>query len=161
MAWAAVVLLMMLSAAALVWKGARRSSGTPTSVSNERVQQLLQGSAVWDRLEGIRLVAQLPHVDQTTVSALLETLRQDDNNNVRLAVVTALRRRADDAEVQRAVGRAILEQQSPVVQMEILGQIVATRPPGGPETLRTKLSDDSLQPEVRQAIETALAELEP
>jgi anti-sigma-K factor RskA len=159
-AWAVAVLLLLVALGTRVREGAT-PAGDEAGVSNRQVRELLERPAVWDRLEGARQAAQLQRIDRQTTEVLLQVLRTDDNNNVRLMVVTALRRHAGDPGVQRDVGRAILQQQSPVVQMEILNDIVAMRTPEGRRTLRSKLRDDSLQPAVRQAMETALMELEP
>lgn len=72
-----------------------------------------------DRLKGVQLVNDLPEASTAVVQALIITLNEDDNTNVRLAALESLVRFADQPDVRTALIGAIAKQTSPLVQIAL------------------------------------------
>ena len=76
------------------------------------------------------------------VTALLDTLKHDDNVNVRLASIDALRRFAERTDVRRAAIDVLQTQRSPLVQMALIDFVVETQDRDAAGALR-RISGDS------------------
>jgi hypothetical protein len=104
---------------------------------------LLQQQSASERLKGVTWSSQIEQPGGEVVSALIETLRHDQNVNVRLASVDALRRFGGRAAVRGSVVDALSQQESPLVQMALIDFIVETQGPDAVMVLR-RLADDMM-----------------
>jgi hypothetical protein len=128
---------------------------------------LLQQQSASDRLQGVAFSGRLEQPGSEVVTALLDTLLDDPNVNVRLAAVEALRRFADRAEVRRGTVAALPRQTSPLVQMALIDFVaesagtepVSALPADWPAMLRTVASDTMAEDAVRQRATQVLQQL--
>jgi len=120
---------------------------------------LLQGPSASDRLKGVAWAADLDGSGTTVVGALLETLANDPNVNVRLASVDALRRFAERDAVRRGAVEALARQTSPIVQMALIDFVVDARLTAAKDALSRLAMDQSVHQAVRARAERGLREV--
>jgi hypothetical protein len=103
---------------------------------------LMQQQSASERLKGVSWSNSLEGPGDEIVTALLDTLRHDDNVNVRLASIDALRRFAERNDVRRAAIDVLQTQRSPLVQMALIDFVVETQDRDAAGALR-RISGDS------------------
>jgi hypothetical protein len=121
---------------------------------------LMQQESVTERLKGVTWSNQLDRPGTEVVSALIDTLMHDDNVNVRLASIDALRRFAERDVVRNAAVRALDTPQSPLVQMALIDFVVETQDRAALEALRRLSRDDMTNEAVRARASWGIDHLE-
>jgi hypothetical protein len=121
---------------------------------------LLQNQSASDRLRGVNWSYQLQQPGEEVLSTMLDTLMHDPNMNVRLATVDALRQFGNQPIVRRGVLEALNRQESPMVQVALIGLAVDLRERESVATLRRLSGDPSLDIAVRERAQKGLAALE-
>jgi hypothetical protein len=111
---------------------------------------LMQQQSASERLKGVGWSSRLDGPSDEVVTALIDTLRHDQNVNVRLASIDALKRFAERDDVRRAAVDVLQTQRSPLVQMALIDFVVETQDPEAAAALR-KLSGDSQSDETVRA----------
>lgn len=95
----------------------------------ESTKQLMQsmlsneGSAS-QRLQGVNVALQVTHADDEVVNALVRTMNQDPNSNVRLAALEALGTFQTEPAVRKALIASLSTQTDPVVQIALIQLLV-------------------------------------
>jgi hypothetical protein len=120
---------------------------------------LLQQQSANDRLRGVTYAYRVPKDDAEVLGALLETVRNDANVNVRLAAVDALRKFGSSAVVRKALVQAITKQDSPMVQIAIIELLVDLNDKTAVEPMKGLLEDGRQPPEVQQRLRWAMKQL--
>lgn len=82
------------------------------------LSMLEKGSAT-ERLKAVGLTGEMDEASKKVTGALLRTLNNDENVNVRLAALEALKSYVDDGTVREALVRSIARQESPLVQVSL------------------------------------------
>jgi hypothetical protein len=116
---------------------------------------LLDHQSAAERLLGIE-GAQRASASREVVDALLARVAFDPNVNVRLAAINALRPQVGRAEVADGLAAALGRQESPLLQVALTDALLATGSARGISAVRALLASDSLEPTVRDYVETAL-----
>jgi HEAT repeat protein len=98
--------------------------------------------------------------DPQVLSALLTTLDHDSNVNVRLAAVDAVRNFTDSPVGRKGLVQALAKQDSPLVQIAILDQIVELHEKSAASAIQFLLSGQDVNPDVRQRAQWALKQLQ-
>jgi hypothetical protein len=133
-----------------------------TELTNMRqlvVLSMLQQQSASERLQGVSWSQQEEHLDPQVMSALLHTLRFDGSVDVRLAALDALSRHAAQPQVRKGVVDALQEQQSPLVQVALIDQLLEWRDPDAAVRLRNFAQTPNLNPTVKQRADWALSKL--
>lgn len=120
---------------------------------------LLQQQSATERLRGVSWTAQLEQPGNEVVSALLDTLLHDPNDNVRLAAVDALRRFADRDDVRIGTMTAANDVSSPLLQIAAIDFMVETRAPQAADLLRAISQNQTIDESVRGRAAQALSRL--
>ena len=120
---------------------------------------LLQQQSPTERLRGVSYSQRLQQPDQEVVNALLHTLDYDQNVNVRLAAVDALSHFVDDSTLAQKLSRSLLQQDSPLVQIALIDQLIIIEGYQSTETLKKLLDDDLINPTVKQRAEWGIEQL--
>ena len=120
---------------------------------------LLQQESASQRLEGVSWTRREERLDPQVLSALKHTLRYDPSVDVRLAALDALSRHAAQPQVRSSVVDALQEQQSPLVQVALIDQLVEWRDPQAARHLETFRQSPNLNPTVRQRADWAISKL--
>jgi anti-sigma factor RsiW len=121
---------------------------------------MLQQESASQRLEGVSWTRREDRLDPQVLSALKHTLRYDPSVDVRLAALDALSRHAaQQPQVRSSVFDALQEQQSPLVQVALIDQLVEWRDPQAAQHLEKLRHSPDLNPTVRQRAEWAISKL--
>lgn len=119
---------------------------------------LLQQGSASARLEGVSVGAGLAGVDRDVRTALLDTLANDPNPNVRLAAVDALAPRAADPDVQRRLVAVLEEDGSPLVQIAAADVLLTSDAVRARRLLAPLAESRSARPEVREYVRQRLGD---
>lgn len=87
---------------------------------------LLEKESASDRLKAVSLTTEMDQVSKKVSEALIQTLNNDPNVNVRLAALEAIAPYSKDAKVREELVRSISRQDSPLIQValaELMGTI--------------------------------------
>jgi Putative zinc-finger len=121
---------------------------------------LLQQQSASDRLMGVSWSYQLQPPGREILSALLDTLKHDQNINVRLAAMDALGQFAAQPIVRQGIVEALVQQDSPMVQIALIDLLVDLREKDSVGTLRTLTENQRVNVAVRDRAQKGLMELE-
>jgi hypothetical protein len=121
---------------------------------------LLQQQNASDRLRGVNWSYRVEPSDPEVLGALLTTVNRDPNINVRLAAVDALRKFSDSPVGRKGLVQSLGKQDSPLVQIAILDQIVDVREKTASPSIKFLLSKQDLNPDVKQRAEWALRQIQ-
>jgi Putative zinc-finger len=127
---------------------------------------LMQEQSPSDRLRGVSFSSQMGRPDAQVEQALLRAVNHDPNVNVRLSAVDALQTGgyARSPDVRRALGDAVMVQDSALVQVAIIDLLVETSDHGSVPGLRNMLGkmaqDGQMDEVVRQRATLAVHKLE-
>jgi len=120
---------------------------------------MLQQQSASQRLEGVTWTRREGQLDPQVLSALMHTLRYDASVDVRLAALDALSRHAGQPQVKKTVVDALQEQQSPLVQVALIDQLVEWRDAEAAPRLEKLRQTPNLNPTVRQRADWAISKL--
>ncbi len=118
---------------------------------------LIEQPKAQERIRAVNLAAELPRADEKVISALIATLNQDENVNVRLAALESLLRYSDQAEVRAALVDALKMQDSPLVLVaiaDLLVQIQEKSSLDAMEQLKETVEDELVIEKLEQSILT-------
>ena len=90
-----------------------------TDLKEMMMLSLLEKESATERLKAVSLTEQMDYASSKVTTALLETLNHDENVNVRLAALDALRAYVKDSNVRTELVRSIAMQDSPLVQIAL------------------------------------------
>src|SRR5437588_12788639 len=111
------------------------------------------------RLEGVTWSTREQQLDPQVLSALLHTLRYDQSVDVRLAALDALSRHSAQPQVRGSVVSALPEQQSPLVQVALIDELVEWHDREAKPHLDRLRQSPNLNPAVRQRADWAISKL--
>jgi anti-sigma factor RsiW len=123
------------------------------------VLSMLQQQSASARLEGVTWSTRDQQLDPKVLSALLHTLRYDPSVDVRLAALDALGRHSAQSQVRRSVANTLQEQQSPLVQVALIDQLVEWHDSEAKPHLEKLRQSPDLNPTVRQRADWAISKL--
>jgi hypothetical protein len=137
-------------------------SAMHTELTNMRQMvalSMLREQSASQRLEGVTWTRREEQLDPQVLAALMHTLRYDPSVDVRLAALDALSRHAGQPQVKRTVVDALQEQQSPLVQVALIDQLVEWRDAGAASGIEKLRKEPNLNPTVRQRADWAIGKL--
>jgi predicted anti-sigma-YlaC factor YlaD len=121
---------------------------------------MLQQQSASGRLEGVTWTRREEQLNPQVLSALVHTLRYDPSVDVRLAALDALSRHAAaQPQLRSSVADALQEQQSPLVQVALIDQLVEWRDRQAEAHLQQLRHDPKVNPTVRQRADWAISKL--
>jgi putative zinc finger protein len=124
------------------------------------VLSMLQQQSASERLQGVSFSRGDGRLDPQVLAALVHTLRSDSSVDVRLAALDALSRHSAQPQVHKDVTDALGSQQSPLVQVALIDQLLEWRDPDLAQRLRAFQQSADLNPTVRQHAEWALSKIQ-
>jgi HEAT repeats len=113
---------------------------------------LLEKESATDRLKAVSLTSEMSASTKVT-TALLQTLNRDENINVRLAALDALKPYVRQSNVREELVRSIAQQESPLVQVALADLMVALQEKSSVKELEKILKNDRTPKEVKKRIE--------
>jgi len=120
------------------------------------VLSLLQNPAATERIKAVAYTEQVNSSDKKVMDALLTTLNNDPNINVRLVTLDALVVFAEDPYVREGLVRSITQQESPLVQSALADAMVKLKEQRALQIWKKQLSEPELDQSVREKIRTSM-----
>ncbi|HVW95538.1 MAG TPA: zf-HC2 domain-containing protein [Mucilaginibacter sp.] len=120
---------------------------------------LLENPSASERIKGVSYTSQIKHADQEVIDALLATLNNDPNVNVRLSTLDALTRLANHPEVRLGLVQSITTQKSPLMQSAIADVMLKLQEKSSVRSLRELLKQKNLDEGVRDKIKQTITQL--
>lgn len=117
---------------------------------------MLEKESATDRLKAVSLTSEMSQASKKVTEALIQTLNQDGNVNVRLAALDALRPYVYDSQVRAMLVRAISNQHSPMVQVALAQLMVELNEKKSVEELKKLLQEEGTPKDVRERIEESI-----
>ena len=93
------------------------------------------------------------------IDALLATLNNDPNVNVRLSTLDALSHLANHAEVREGLIKSIIQQDSPIMQLAIADVMLKLQEKKSVNSFKELLKQKDLNPGVRDRIKQTITQL--
>jgi hypothetical protein len=134
--------------------------GEVTNMRQMVALSLLQQQSPGERLRGVSYAYQVPSSDTEVLSALLKTVNQDPNANVRLQAVDALHQFGASPLTRTAVVQSILKQDTPLVQIALIDLLVDLKDKDSAPELMKVSAEEKIDPAVRQHAKWALGKLQ-
>ena len=127
---------------------------------NQKVMlSLLQNSSATERLRAVSYTKEIGDVDEQVVEALLSTLNNDGNVNVRLVTLEALVQLADNPKVREGLVQSIMKQDTPLVQAALADVMVKLEEKRSIKPLQKLLEQDDVDIIVKTKIKETIKAL--
>ena len=117
---------------------------------------LLEKGTATERLKAVSLTQEMDEASKKVTSALIQTLNQDENINVRLAALEALKPYSRDSSVREALILSIGKQESPLVQVSLAELMVALQEKGAVKEFEKIVQSENTPKEVKQKIRESI-----
>lgn len=160
-AWSLPALLLGVAlGASLMWgfgsqREVRRLSAEVDSMSRVLGLSLLDHQSASERLRGVSFSMRAP-ADDRIVAALLQSVRNDPNVNVRLAALEALGAHVDSPAVRSGLIEALPGQRSPVLQVALIEILERGNGASSDRAIQEFLEREDLDTEVERQIRDLL-----
>jgi hypothetical protein len=120
---------------------------------------LLENPSASERIRGVSYTSEIKHADKQVIDALLATLNNDPNVNVRLSTLDALTHLAGHPEVREGLIKSIVEQDSPLMQLAIADVMLKLQEKRSVGSFRELLKQKDLDHGVRDKIKQTITQL--
>ena len=120
---------------------------------------LLQNPSASQRIRGVSYTDEEGVVNNKVIDALLTTLNEDPNVNVRLVTLEALVKFSNDPKVRRGLVQSITLQDSPILQSAIADVMVKLQEKSSVKSLQELLQKKDLNELVKVKIEQSIHKL--
>lgn len=120
------------------------------------VLSLLDMPSANKRMLAVSLASMSEQPDAMVVNALLHTLKQDKNINVRLEALEVLAKHSNSDEVRNGLVQAINYQQSPMLQIALVNLMLNLNEKQAIEPIKEMLKQPDLMQPVKEQLETAV-----
>jgi hypothetical protein len=120
---------------------------------------LLENPSASERIRGVSYTSEIKHADKEVITALLATLNNDDNVNVRLSTLEALSHLANHPEVREGLIKSIAHQESPLMQSAIADVMLKLQEKRSVKSFEELLKQKDLDQGVREKIKETITQL--
>jgi hypothetical protein len=131
-------------------------NGEISDLKEMMMLSLLEKESATDRLKAVNLTQDMDQVSKQVTSALLQTLNSDENVNVRLAALDALRPYSKDSQIREALIRSIGKQKSPLVQVALAELMAQLQEKGAIKELEKILEDGETPTDIKKKIQESI-----
>ena len=165
MSWmqvAAAIALFVLGAVAGRFKPdseVTQMRGEMRSLHETVALSLLEQESATSRLQGVEWSSRVEKPDDELRTALVRTLNEDPNVNVRLASLDALEKFSDEPAVRKSLVASIGRQDSPLVQIALIDAVVHMHDRAAGMQLKQVTVDSAMNAAVRQRAQWGLQKL--
>lgn len=140
------------------------TNSTQTIVSNQETEDvrqklvltLLEQPSANQRLQGVGEANKFEDVDEMVIKALLQTLNNDSNVNVRLAAIESLTNYVNKPLVRQGLVKSIPNQEFPILQITLANLMVALQEKASIEPFKQLLREKQLDTTVQKKIESSI-----
>lgn len=165
LAYSILILVTGLGVGYLVKSG----SGDDQQVSNlssevKEMKQMmmlsmLENPSATERIKAVSYTNEIDAVDKKVIEALLTTLNNDTNDNVRLMTLEALVKLSEEPMVREGLVQSITRQHSPLVQSALADAMVKLQEKRAIKPLKKLLKQENLNGFVKTKIESSIHEI--
>ncbi len=120
---------------------------------------LLENPSASERIRGVSYTSEIKHADKEVIDALLATLNNDPNVNVRLSTLDALTHLANHQEVRQGLIQSIVQQDSPLMQSAIADVMLKLQEKRSVKPFKELLKQKNLDPGVKEKINQTITQL--
>ncbi|HHH49449.1 MAG TPA: HEAT repeat domain-containing protein [Saprospiraceae bacterium] len=131
-------------------------SGELSQMREMMMLTMLEKESTSDRLKAVSLTNDMSNVSERVATALLHTLNNDENVNVRLATLESLYSYADNPKIRKGLIESIKLQKSPLVQIALAEIMVALQEKRSVNELRKLLHKKETPEEVKEEVKNSL-----
>jgi hypothetical protein len=121
---------------------------------------LLEKESATERLKAVSLTNDMSSASKNVTDALIKTLNYDDNVNVRLSALDALRPYVKDSSVRMALIKSIGIQESPLVQVALAELMAALQEKKSlqelEQLLKRKQTPDDVKKKIQESIQVII-----
>lgn len=123
------------------------------------MQSLTDNTSASRRLQGVNASYSMGSADDEIVNALIRTMNNDENTNVRLAAVEALANFADEPRVLEALIASMESQTDPLIQITLINLMVQLKEKKALDELKNIIEDKKTMETVRDEAHMAVFKL--
>lgn len=120
---------------------------------------LLENPSASERIRGVSFTTQIKSANKEVIDALLYTLNNDENVNVRLVTLEALAQYSGDAIVREGLVQSIGKQDSPLLQSAMADMMLKLQEKRSVESFKKLLQQKDLDNSIRGKIEQTITKL--
>jgi hypothetical protein len=120
---------------------------------------MLDNPLASERIKAVSYTSNIRNLDKKVIEALLETLNNDPNVNVRLSTLDVLARLVNYPEVRSGLIQSIAGQESPLVQSAIADVMLKLQERRAVKSFKELLRQKGLDEDVRDKIKTTITKL--
>ena len=140
-------------------KQLNRLSGEVSQMREVMMLSLLDNDSVTERLKAVNVSMEMQPADNKVADALLKTLRNDPNVNVRLAAIEALLHHASQPRVREGLVNAISTQESPIIQAALADAMLMLQEKRSIEKFKKLLDQNDLDRSLRDKLQNTVTAL--
>jgi hypothetical protein len=172
MVYSIVLLLVGLSLGLLLSRPAAPPPATPATggqldslsaqireMKQSMAISLLENPSASERIRAVNYTNEISKANKQVIDALLETLNNDPNVNVRLVTLEALVKFANEPAVRQGLVQSIANQESPLLQSAIADVMVKLQEKRSVRSFRELLQKKDLNDAIRNKIELSIRKL--
>lgn len=117
---------------------------------------LLEKESATDRLKAVSLTQGMDQASKKVTEALIQTLNNDENVNVRLAALDALKLYSKDSGVRESLVRSIAQQESPLVQVALAELMAELQEKSAVKEFQEILKDGKTPSDIKKKIKESI-----
>lgn len=161
------LMILLIGAAAVYWFSRNNQQEAEVQELHTQVHELkqtmilamLDNPLASERIKAVTYTSQIKRVDKHVIDALLATLNNDPNVNVRLSTLEALAALGNHPEVRTGLIKSITMQDSPVIQLAIADVMLKLQEKRSVDSFRELLKQKGLDDEVKQKVKETITKL--
>ncbi len=111
------------------------------------------------RIQGVNVSLSFAKADDAIVDALVKTMNEDPNSNVRMAALEALSRFINEKKVRDEIVNSLPKQKDPIVQIQLIQLLVKIKEKGVVDELQKIVDDDETMHAVKDEAYSAIMKL--
>jgi HEAT repeat protein len=111
------------------------------------------------RMQGVNVALSIEKADDEVVAALVNTLNNDPNTNVRMAALDALSKFHREPHVRKVLIDALSNQKDPLVQIALIQLMVKMKETGVVDDLKRIVEDDETMEAVKDEAYSGILQL--
>lgn len=117
---------------------------------------LLEKESATERLKAVSLTNEMTIVSDKVTNALLQTLNNDENINVRLEALEALKPFARDSRIRSELVKSIAKQDSPLIQVALAELMVELQEKSSVKELQKIIKSERTPQEIKKRLEESI-----
>lgn len=120
---------------------------------------LLKDESASQRIKAVSYADEMPAPNQKIIHALITTLNEDKNVNVRLAALYSVNKFSDDRAVRDSLVQSLSKQTEPIIQIVLINMLMMKNETSAIQPIRDIISKTNTMQEVKEIGKKALKEL--